>query len=213
MEHLSEVKSAVNIPVLRKDFVTDPYQVFEARAYGADALLLIIAVLDGPRLRELLREAAGLWLQCLVEVHNRAEMRRRWTPGPRSSASTIGTFHTFHTDLRVTEELAPLAARGKILVSESGISARQDLVRLGRRASTPCWWGGPGHGAGPWGEGAGAPGTARARPCRRGRTGRTRRAVTVVKVCGVRELAPMLAAAEAGPTWWASTSFRGAPPG
>ena len=132
VEHLSEVKSAVNIPVLRKDFVTDPYQVFEARAYGADALLLIVAVLDGPRLRELLREAAGLWLQCLVEVHNRAEMEEALDAGAEIIGVNNRDLHTFHTDLRVTEEMAPLAPRGKILVSESGISARQDLVRLGR---------------------------------------------------------------------------------
>ena len=132
VEHLSAVKSAVGIPVLRKDFVTDPYQVYEARAYGADALLLIVAVLDGPRLRELLREAAGLWLQCLVEVHNRAEMEEALDAGAEVIGVNNRDLHTFHTDVRVTEELAHLVPPGKILVSESGISARDDLRRLGR---------------------------------------------------------------------------------
>ena len=132
VEHLSEVKNAVGIPVLRKDFVTDPYQVYEARAYGADALLLIVAVLDGPRLRELLAEAAGLWLQCLVEVHDRAELEEALDAGAEVIGVNNRDLHTFHTDVRVTEELAHLVPRGKILVSESGISARGDLLRLGR---------------------------------------------------------------------------------
>ena len=132
VEHLSAVKSAVGIPVLRKDFVTDPYQVYEARAYGADALLLIVAVLDPSQLRALLREAAGLWLQCLVEVHNRAEMEEALDAGAEVIGVNNRDLHTFHTDVRVTEELASLVPRGKILVSESGISARGDLLRLGR---------------------------------------------------------------------------------
>ena len=132
VEHLSTVKKTVGIPVLRKDFVTDPYQVYEARAYGADALLLIVAVLDGPQLRELLREAAGLWLQCLVEVHDRAEMEEALDAGAEIIGVNNRDLHTFHTDVRVTEELAHLVPRGKFLVSESGISAREDLRRLGR---------------------------------------------------------------------------------
>ena len=132
VEHLAEVKRTVGIPVLRKDFVTDPYQVYEARAYGADALLLIVAVLDKSQLRELLREAAGLWLQCLVEVHNRAEMEEALDAGAEIIGVNNRDLHTFHTDVRVTEELASLVPRGKILVSESGISARGDLLRLGR---------------------------------------------------------------------------------
>ena len=132
VEHLSAVKRTVGIPVLRKDFVTDPYQVYEARAYGADALLLIVAVLDPSQLRELLREAAGLWLQCLVEVHNRAEMEEALDAGAEVIGVNNRDLHTFHTDVRVTEELAHLVPRGRILVSESGISARGDLVRLGR---------------------------------------------------------------------------------
>ena len=132
VEHLSAVKQTVNIPVLRKDFVTDPYQVYEARAYGADALLLIVAVLDPSQLRDLLREAAGLWLQCLVEVHNRAEMEEALDAGAEVIGVNNRDLHTFHTDVRVTEELAHLVPRGRILVSESGISARGDLVRLGR---------------------------------------------------------------------------------
>ena len=132
VEHLSAVKSAVGIPVLRKDFVTDPYQVYEARAYGADALLLIVAVLDPAQLRALLAEAAGLWLQCLVEVHNRAEMEEALDAGAEVIGVNNRDLHTFHTDIQVTEELAPLVPRGKFLVSESGISARDDLRRLRR---------------------------------------------------------------------------------
>ena len=132
VEHLSAVKSAVGIPVLRKDFVTDPYQVYEARAYGADALLLIVAVLDPSQLRALLVEAAGLWLQCLVEVHDEAELRTAVDAGAELVGINNRDLRTFDTDLATTERLAPLVPDGKIIVSESGIATRGDVLRVQR---------------------------------------------------------------------------------
>jgi indole-3-glycerol phosphate synthase len=135
LDHLMAVKDALRptgVPVLRKDFIFDPYQVYESRVAGADAILLIVAILDLRRLRELLALAASLWLQCLVEVHNTAELRTALEAGAEVIGVNNRDLHTFRTDLTVTEALAPQVPRGRIVVSESGISGRQDLLRLRR---------------------------------------------------------------------------------
>lgn len=118
-------------PVLRKDFVLDPYQVVEARAHGADALLLIVAALDDALLSRLLKEASRWGMEALVEVHDETEMTRALAVG----ASLIGInnrdLRTFAVDLATTERLAPLAGDGVILVGESGVFSRADVERLG----------------------------------------------------------------------------------
>lgn len=134
LEHLAAVKEAVaphSTPVLRKDFLVDPYQLHEARAHGADATLLIVAVLGPAGLREMLDAARGLWLQCLVEVHDEAEMATAVEAGAEIIGINNRDLRTFHTDLAVTEALARSVPRGRIVVSESGISTRDDMLRLG----------------------------------------------------------------------------------
>lgn len=119
-------------PLLRKDFVLDAYQIYEARAYGADALLLIVAALDDQRLRDLLDLTEALGMEALVEVHDERELERALAVG----ATTIGVnnrdLRTFEVDLATTERLAsrlPLCDR-PVLVSESGIRDAADVDRL-----------------------------------------------------------------------------------
>ncbi|MEE2656282.1 MAG: indole-3-glycerol phosphate synthase TrpC [Chloroflexota bacterium] len=133
LEHLSAVKQALDVytvPVLRKDFLTDPYQLFEARAYGADAALLIAAVLSADLLKELLTVATELQLQCLVEVHDEAELEAALDAGAKIIGINNRDLHTFTTDLAVTDSLAPKVPDDIIVVSESGIRERKDMVRL-----------------------------------------------------------------------------------
>lgn len=133
LEHLRQVKEAVNgmgVPVLRKDFIFDPYQVYEARAFGADAILLIVAVLEPERLKELLEVARSLWVQALVEVHGEKELEVALEAG----AEVIGINHrdlrTFQMDMGLAERLRPLIPKGKVVVAESGIQGKQDVARM-----------------------------------------------------------------------------------
>jgi indole-3-glycerol phosphate synthase len=135
LEHMEAVKNVLlplGVPVLRKDFVFDPYQVHEAKAYGADSLLLIVAILTPECLKELLALSQSLWLQALVEVHNEDEMEIALEADAEIIGINNRDLRTFETDIAVTERLAPLVPRGKILVSESGIQSYDDLVRLHR---------------------------------------------------------------------------------
>lgn len=129
LAYLSQIRAAVRLPLLRKDFLVDEYQIFEARAAGADAVLLIAAALDMTELAGLMKCAHGLGMQCLVEVHDESEMRTAL----ESCASLIGinnrNLNTFEVDLGTTARLAPMA-EGATLVSESGISSRDDLLKL-----------------------------------------------------------------------------------
>ncbi len=131
--HLTLVKTSGasgRAPVLRKDFLFDPYQVYEARAAGADALLLIAAILSAQQLRDLLTLSQELWMQCLVEVHDEDELQTALDSGAEIIGINNRDLRTFTTDLAVTERLAPLVPRGKVIVSESGIGSREDLQRL-----------------------------------------------------------------------------------
>ena len=135
LAHLSAIKqsgASGSVPVLRKDFIFDPYQVYEARAAGADGILLIIAILEPPLLKELLRTAHSLSMQCLVEVHDEGELETALETGAEIIGINNRDLHTFTTDLAVTQRLAPLVPRGKVMVSESGIFTREDLRLLDR---------------------------------------------------------------------------------
>ncbi|OPX90479.1 MAG: Indole-3-glycerol phosphate synthase [Pelotomaculum sp. PtaB.Bin104] len=130
-EHLSRVKKVTKLPVLRKDFIIDPYQIFESRALGADAILLIAAALTPGQLIEFQSLAAGLGLACLVEVHTEAEL----TAVLMTDAQIIGInnrdLRTFQTDLNTTFKLLKLINdAGITIVSESGIKSVQDIERL-----------------------------------------------------------------------------------
>ncbi len=133
-EHIIRIKgsgAAKRAPVLRKDFIFDPYQVYEARAMGADAILLIVAILEPNQLKELLALSMSLWMQCLVEIHDQCELETALAAGVEIIGINNRDLRTFKTDLAVTEELAPLVPRGKIIVSESGINSKGDMARLG----------------------------------------------------------------------------------
>jgi len=129
-DHLKAAREAVSLPILRKDFMVDPYQVLEARAWGADCILIILAALDDARARALTAAAGVLGLDVLVEVHDEAEMDRATALGARLVGINNRDLKTFRTDLATTARLAPRAPDGALLVSESGIAANADLVRL-----------------------------------------------------------------------------------
>ena len=133
IEDLEAVHGAVNprgIPVLRKEFVFDPYQVYEARAHGADAVLLIVAMLDPVLLGELRSLTQELWMQSLVEVHDEAQLEQALAVDAEIIGINNRDLRTFKTNLEVTERLAPAVPDGKIVVSESGVSSRENIDRV-----------------------------------------------------------------------------------
>lgn len=117
-------------PVLRKDFIIDPYQVVEARARGADAFLLIVAALSTRALRELLSVGRDYGLEAIVEVHDERELDRALEVGAAVIGINNRDLRTFTVDLAVTERLAPLIPPGRVIVAESGIQGRHDIERL-----------------------------------------------------------------------------------
>ena len=123
-----------NIPLLRKDFIIKPYQVFESRACGADALLLIVAILGNTELEELLSLSHDLGMQCLVEVHNEKELKRALACEAKIIGINNRNLDTMTVDINVTGQLRPLIPPGRIVVSESGIKERDDMERLRE------WW-------------------------------------------------------------------------
>ncbi|MGE8140794.1 indole-3-glycerol phosphate synthase TrpC [Novosphingobium sp. NPDC080210] len=129
-DYLVAARAACDLPVLRKDFMVDPWQVAEARAIGADAILIIVAALDDAQMAEIEAAAKELGMDVLVEVHDEAEMER----AARLSSRLIGVnnrdLKRFVTDVANSERLAPLAPAGTLLVSESGINGHADLLRL-----------------------------------------------------------------------------------
>ena len=132
LEHLADIGRELGgrKPLLRKDFIFDPYQVYESSAYGADALLLIVAILSEQQLTELLSLSHSLGMECLVEVHDEAELE----VALRSDARIIGINNrdltTFSVDITTTKRLHPLIPADRIVVSESGIKDSADVQRL-----------------------------------------------------------------------------------
>ena len=131
LSHMAAVKAATKtIPILRKDFITDPYQLYESRAFGADAVLLIAAILSDAKLQQLIRLANALRLQCLVEVHNQQELKQALAAHAEIIGINNRDLHTFKTDLGVTQALVSLIPKDKIVVSESGIHTRKAMLSL-----------------------------------------------------------------------------------
>jgi indole-3-glycerol phosphate synthase len=133
IDYLNDINHALGPgrpPLLRKDFIIDPYQIYETRAYGADALLLIVAVLTARELKLLLDLSRQLQLNCLVEIHTESEINTALQAG----ASIIGInnrdLRTFQVDFSTTERLRPLIPSDKIVVSESGIRNHSDMQKL-----------------------------------------------------------------------------------
>ncbi|KHK91580.1 indole-3-glycerol phosphate synthase TrpC [Novosphingobium malaysiense] len=129
-DYLMDARAAVSLPVIRKDFMIDPWQVAEARAIGADAILIIVAALDDTLMAEIEAAARERGMDCLVEVHNEAEMERAARLKSRLIGVNNRDLKRFVTDIGVTERLAPMAPEGTLLVSESGINTHADLERL-----------------------------------------------------------------------------------
>jgi indole-3-glycerol phosphate synthase len=130
--YLSLIREQVRLPLLRKDFIFDPYQIYEARLAGADAILLIAAMLDLSRISEFAGIARELSLDVLLEVHDQREMEVALATDCRLIGINNRDLRTFVTDLATTERLAPLVPEGRLVVAESGIESRDDIVRLQR---------------------------------------------------------------------------------
>ena len=133
--HLKQIRGAVKLPLLRKDFIIDERQILEAVQWGADAILLIAAVLSDARLRQFHSLAVGAGLAALVEVHDEAELDRALNAGAELIGVNNRNLRTFQVDLNVTERLAArlhASPRDTLLVAESGIQTRDDVTRLAR---------------------------------------------------------------------------------
>ncbi len=130
LNHLSTVKEACSLPILRKDFIIDEYQLYESRAYGADAVLLIVAALTSNNLKRLLETASELQLSSLVEVHDEEELETAINLNVPLIGINNRNLHTFQTTLETTLRLIQQVTDDHYVVSESGISTRPDVVRL-----------------------------------------------------------------------------------
>lgn len=128
--YLAAIKKQIALPLLRKDFIIDAYQIYETRVLGGDALLLIASILEQRQLLEYIQLAEQLGLAPLVEVHTKAELGKALAAGAEIIGINNRDLQTFSTDLKRTLELVPLIPKGTIVVTESGISSRKDIELL-----------------------------------------------------------------------------------
>jgi indole-3-glycerol phosphate synthase len=130
LAYLEIARRASSLPILRKDFLRSRYEVVQSAAYGADAVLAIVAGLTDAQLAEMMDEARSYDLGVLVEVHTEGELRRALAAGARLLGINNRNLHTFETDLAVTEELLPLVPSDAVVISESGVKSQEDVRRL-----------------------------------------------------------------------------------
>jgi indole-3-glycerol phosphate synthase len=130
LDLLAAIRGAVSVPLLRKDFMLDEYQLWESRAVGADAILLIVAILDAPHLSDLLAGAKGIGLAALVEAHTPAEVETALSVGARIIGLNNRDLRTFQTRIETTLSLLPLIPSGPLVVSESGFVHAADVQRV-----------------------------------------------------------------------------------
>jgi len=131
-EFLGEARNATNLPVLRKDFIYEPYQVVESRAQGADCILIIMAAVDDPSARAIEKTAFAFEMDVLIEVHDEVELERALALKSRLIGINNRDLHTFKTSLAVTEQLAPKIPSDRLVIAESGLNKPADLARLSR---------------------------------------------------------------------------------
>ena len=130
ISYLSDIRANSALPILRKDFTIDPYQVYEARCHGADLVLLIVAVLDRGEIEEYLSLARSLGMNCIVEVHGERELETAVSAGSEIIGINNRDLRTFDVSLEVSKKLSGMVPEGKILISESGISSVEDMAGL-----------------------------------------------------------------------------------
>ena len=133
LEYIKDIKAALggrNIPLLRKDFILDPYQVYQSRAYGADCLLLIVAVLQSDKLAHLLSLSRQMGMQCLVEAHSEEELALALESGTEIIGINNRDLDNFKVDINTTKRLKALIPIDRVVVSESGIKNRRDMQKL-----------------------------------------------------------------------------------
>jgi indole-3-glycerol phosphate synthase len=133
LNYLKDIREALgdkSPPLLRKDFILDPYQIYESRAYKADAILLIVAILTPEKLVALMDLSHQLGMRCLVEVHNETELEIALNSRARIIGINNRDLNTFSVDLTTTERLRPLIPQDRIVISESGIKDRRDIEKL-----------------------------------------------------------------------------------
>jgi indole-3-glycerol phosphate synthase len=130
LAYLAQIREQVSLPLLRKDFIFDPYQIYQARAAGADAILLIAAMLDLGQLREFTAIARELFLDVLLEVHDERELETALKTDCRMIGINNRNLRTFEVDIATSERLAAQIPEGRIIVAESGITRREEIVRL-----------------------------------------------------------------------------------
>ena len=132
LEHLRQARAACELPVLRKDFIYEPYQVMEARAFGADCILIIMAAVDDAAAAELEAAAQALGMDALLEVHDEAELTRALKLNSKLIGINNRDLKSFDTTLATSERLARLIPRDRIIIGESGIFTPDDLARLAK---------------------------------------------------------------------------------
>ena len=131
LDHLRQVKTASGLPVLRKDFLTDEYQIYEARVHGADAVLLIAALLDAKKISSMIAAADELGMDCLVEVHSAAELETVLSTRARIIGINNRDLSTFTVSLETAKVLSKMIPKDRVIVVESGIETRDDIQMYG----------------------------------------------------------------------------------